>query len=123
VTCCLAFSSLAVALLSAVAPPKSPPLLQWLVWPHAHRCAGVFHPAVLPAAQWFGVIAAPRRREANAISTIVGRDLTVRASTPAPITVVSMGAGSAALLVTGILVEACPHIRSAHLAFILGLAA
>ena len=121
----LSFSSLAVALLSAVGSSEKPTLLQWLGVALTLIGALVyFHPAVLPAAQWFGVIAALVAVMANAISTIVGRDLNrAGVHSPLQITVVSMGAGSAALLVTGILVEGLPSIGLRIWLFILWLAA
>ena len=104
------FSSVAVALLGTIWLAEKPTLFQW--GGIALAVIGTiiyFYPVAIPEAQIFGVFVAGIGIFANAVSSIMGRDINRLAKYPPLIvTVVSMGSGSIALLATGLFVEDIP---------------
>ena len=104
------FSSVAVALLGTIWLAEKPTLFQW--GGIALAVIGTiiyFYPVAIPEAQIFGVFVAGIGILANAVSSIMGRDINRLAKYPPLIvTVVSMGSGSIALLATGLFVEDIP---------------
>jgi len=121
----LSFINVVVALLSVALVSEKPSGLQWIDM--AVALAGAlfyFHPAVFPQAQVMGLVAAIVCVAANAVAVIVGRQVNRSLIySPLQITVVSMGAGSLALLGAGLLVEGMPYIGLKGWALILWLAA
>ncbi|MHB8776822.1 MAG: DMT family transporter [Anaerolineales bacterium] len=82
-----------------------------------------FYPATIPKAQMFGVLIAVMGILANAVSSIMGRGINrLNQYPPLIVTVVSMGAGSIALLTTSLFVEDIPVIGLKNRAIILWLA-
>jgi drug/metabolite transporter (DMT)-like permease len=118
------FSSVTVALLGIIWLSEKPTLLQWGGIVLAIIGALIyFYPAAIPKAQIFGVFVAVAGILANALSSIMGRDINRSGKyLPLVVTVVSMGAGSIVLLVTGLLVENLPAIGLKSWALILWLA-
>jgi drug/metabolite transporter (DMT)-like permease len=106
------FSTVTVALLGIVWLSEKPTFLQWGGTLLAIIGASLyFYPAAIPKTQIFGVIVALAGIILHAISLILGRDIN-RSSKyhPLVVTVISMGAGSIMLLVTGLCVEGIPEI-------------
>jgi drug/metabolite transporter (DMT)-like permease len=118
------FSSVLVALLGILWLSENPTRLQWAGVLLAVIGAIVyFYPVTLPRAQFFGVLIAIIGILANSISAILGRSLNrSRKYHPLLVTVVSMGVGSVALLVSGLLLEGFPSISPAGWAIIAWLA-
>lgn len=106
------FSSVMVALLGTIWLSEKPRLLQWGGVILAIFGAFIyFYPVDLPNSQWIGVIVAIGGVLANAISSILGREVNRSAKYhPLIVTVVSMGVGSIILLSTGVLLEGIPTI-------------
>lgn len=118
------FSSVIVALLGMIWLSETPTLFQWGGIALAILGAFMyFFPATIPQAQIFGVFIAGIGILANAVSSIMGRDIN-RAGKYSPllVTVVSMGAGSLALLGTGLWIEDPPVLGLKSWAIILWLA-
>lgn len=106
------FSSIVVALLGIIWLSEKPTYLQWGGTVLAIVGASIyFYPAALPETQIIGVSVALAGIIVHAISLILGRDIN-RSSKyhPLVVTVISMGAGSIVLLVTGLSVEGIPEI-------------
>jgi drug/metabolite transporter (DMT)-like permease len=91
---------------------ERPTALQWAGILVALAGAGVyFFPAAFPENFGAGFVAAMVGILANAVASVIGRDLNrARDQSPLQITVISMGIGSAALLSTGIAIEGSPAI-------------
>jgi len=106
------FSSVAVALLGIIWLSEKPTLFQWTGIMLSIIGAFIyFYPVAIPKAQMFGVFIAIIGISANAISSIMGRDINRSEKySPLIVTVVSMGAGSIALLAIGLFVEGIPVI-------------
>jgi drug/metabolite transporter (DMT)-like permease len=106
------FSTVTVALLGIVWLSEKPTSLQWGGTGLAIIGASLyFYPAAMPKTQIIGVIVALAGILVHAISLILGRDINrSRRYHPLVVTVVSMGAGSIVLLVTGLCVEGIPAI-------------
>lgn len=104
------FSSVAVAFLGIIWLSERPTFFQWSGIVLAVIGAFIyFYPVTIPEAQIFGVFVALIGISANAVSSIMGRDINRSVKYPPLIvTVVSMGAGSIALLATGLYVEGVP---------------
>ena len=119
------FTTLGVALLSVAWLAEKPTVLQWAGI--ALSLAGAivyFYPAAIPRAQMWGLLAALVCICANVIATLVGRQMnSARQVPPLQITLVSMGAGSVALLGAGLLVDGMPSISLRSWLYILWLAA
>ncbi len=118
------FSSVTVALLGMVWLYERPKLFQWSGIGLAIIGALIyFCPVAIPDAQVIGVIVAFIGVLANAMSSILGREIN-RSNKyhPLVVTVVSMGAGSIMLLAVGLNVEGIPKIDLMGWAIILWLA-
>jgi drug/metabolite transporter (DMT)-like permease len=118
------FSSVAVALLGVAWLSEKPTLFQWGgIILAVFGAVLYFYPVAIPRHQIVGFVVAGLGTLANAVSTIMGRELN-RSGTyhPLVITVVSMGTGALVLLVTGFLVEGLPSISLRSWAIILWLA-
>ena len=118
------FSSVVVVLLGIIWLSEKPTFFQWSGI--AITIIGVivyFYPVSIPEAQIFGIFIAGIGILANAISSIMGRGINRSGKiSPLIVTVVSMGAGSIALLVTGLFVEGIPVIGLKSWAIIVWLA-
>ncbi len=106
------FSSVIVALLGIAWLSEKPTGFQWSGILLALLGAMMyFYPVAIPKAQWIGYFVALIGIMANAVSSIMGRDINRSAEYhPLVVTVVSMGAGSILLLGTGLFVEGLPAI-------------
>ncbi len=104
------FSSVAVAFLGVIWLAERPTFFQWGGILLALIGAFIyFYPVTIPEAQMLGVWVAVVGVLANAVSSIMGRDINRSGKyPPLVVTVVSMGVGSAALLATSLLVEDVP---------------
>jgi drug/metabolite transporter (DMT)-like permease len=118
------FSSVTVALLGIVWLSERPTWFQWSGILIAIVGALIyFYPVAIPEAQIIGVFVALIGVLANAVSSILGRDINRSAVFhPLVVTVVSMGVGSVALLVAGLSLEGIPVIDMRGWAIILWLA-
>lgn len=106
------FSSVVVALLGVLWLSERPTLMQWSGILLAIVGAFIyFYPVEIPQSQTVGVTVAILGVLANAASSILGRDINRSGRyRPLAVTVVSMGAGSIVLLVTGMIIEGVPVI-------------
>lgn len=107
-----AFSSVTVALLGIVWLAEKPSILQWGGIILALLGALLyFLPVDIPASQTIGIAAGVVGIFANAVSSIIGRDINRLAKHhPLVVTVISMGAGSILLLGGGLLTEGMPSL-------------
>jgi drug/metabolite transporter (DMT)-like permease len=119
------FTSILVALLGIVWLSERPTLLQWGGMLLALLGAWVyFYPVAIPAAQILGVLAVLVGISSNAVAAIIGRDVNrSHLHRPLHVTVISMGAGSVAMLITGLVVEGMPAISLRSALIIVWLAA
>jgi drug/metabolite transporter (DMT)-like permease len=118
------FSSVLVALLGIVWLSEKPTLLQGGgVILAALGALAYFYPVSIPQAAMLGVSVAVVGIIANAVSSIIGRDVN-RSSRyhPLVITTISMGAGAIILLSAGLVVERFPRIDAQGWAIIAWLA-
>jgi drug/metabolite transporter (DMT)-like permease len=101
-----------VALLGIAWLSEKPAILQWAGVMLAIIGALIyFLPIGIPKTQWIGVFVAVGGVLANAISSILGREVNRSAKYhPLVITLISMGVGSIVLLSTGALLEGIPSI-------------
>jgi len=101
------FSSVAIALLGILLLSERPCASQWLGMLLAIFGAVIyFYPVEIPEKQSIGFIVAALGISANAISSILGRDINrIGRHSPLVVTVISMGAGSILLLAGGFLFE------------------
>lgn len=106
------FSSILVALLGILWLSEKPTLLQWAGILLAVLGAIIyFQPISIPQNQMIGVAVAGVGILANAISSILGREINRSARhKPLLITVISMGIGSIVLLAGGLVMEDIPTI-------------
>lgn len=118
------FSSVAVAGLGIVWLSERPTWFQWAGLLLASAGAVLyFSPLSIPRAQSLGYIVALIGVLANAISAILGREINRTAQyPPLVVTVISMGAGSVALLSAGLAVEGLPEMGWQTWAIIVWLA-
>jgi drug/metabolite transporter (DMT)-like permease len=118
------FSSVTVALLGIFWLSERPMLLQW--GGVALTITGsliYFLPVDVPKSQTMGLLAAVIGVLANALSSIIGRDINRTGEYhPLQITIVSMGIGAVLLLVAGLYVEGLPTINLKSWAIIIWLA-
>jgi drug/metabolite transporter (DMT)-like permease len=106
------FSTITVALFAIIWLSEKPTHIQWGGTLLAIIGASLyFYPVAIPRAKIIGVIVALFGIIVHAISLILGRDIN-RSSKyhPLVVTVVSMGAGSIVLLITGLCAEGIPTI-------------
>jgi drug/metabolite transporter (DMT)-like permease len=119
----LSFTTILVALLGIVLLRERPRAMQWAG--SGLYLAGVlayFYP-LLPSGEVPGLIVACVGVLANALSSILGRDVNRNAELePMAITVVSMGTGAVVLLAGGIVVQGFPPLTLTHWAIILWMA-
>jgi drug/metabolite transporter (DMT)-like permease len=106
------FSSVVVALLSIGLLSEHPTRFQWEGILVALLGAFIyFYPVRIPKSQVFGVVVAVGGVLANAISSILGRDVNRSQDLePLIVTVMSMGVGSIVLLITGIAIDGVPAL-------------
>ncbi len=118
------FSGVVVAMLGIFWLSENPSMLQWSGIVLAIAGAVIyFTPASLPESQSIGVTVAIIGILANAISSIMGRDINrSEKHHPLVVTVVSMGAGSIPLLLSGFITEGMPVINLKSWGIILWLA-
>ena len=120
----LSFTTILVALLGIVLLRERPTAMQW--GGTGLYLAGVlayFYPLVLPRGEVIGLIVASVGVLANALSSILGRDVNRSGDLePVAVTVVSMGTGALVLLAGGIAVQGLPPLTLTHWAIILWLA-
>lgn len=118
------FSSVTVALMGVVWLSENPTILQWSGSLLAIAGAFVyFYPVAVPQSQFIGMTVALLGILANAVSSILGRDINRTGKHhPLVITVISMGVGSILLLVAGIATEGMPVITLQGWGIILWLA-
>lgn len=108
-----------------------------MVWLHekplAGQWAGVllftfgawlyFNPAPFPAGEWRGLAAGAICTLANAISSLMGRQVNrQKRLSPRLVTLISMSAGSLLLLSAGLALQGLPAVRPIHWLYILWLA-
>jgi drug/metabolite transporter (DMT)-like permease len=120
----LSFTTILVALLGIVLLREQPTAVQWSGT--GLYLAGIcvyFYPLAVPSGEVVGLIIAIVGVLANALSSILGRDVNRSAELePMAVTVVSMGSGGFLLLVGGIAVQGLPSLTLTHWAIILWLA-
>jgi drug/metabolite transporter (DMT)-like permease len=118
------FSPIGVAVLGFRILDERPSAFQWIGILLAVLGAAIyFFPAGFPANVQAGFAAAVVGVLANAGAAVIGREINrTRDHSPLLITVVSMGIGSIALLITGIAVQGLPHIDLKGWAIIVWLA-
>jgi len=107
------FSTVTVALLAIVWLSEKPTFFQWGGILLAILGAVLyFYPVAIPKTQIVGVIVALAGIIVHAMSLILGRDINRSGEHhPLVVTVISMGAGSIVLLVTGLCAEGIPEIN------------
>lgn len=120
----LSFTAILVAFLGIVTLGERPTAGQW--FGSALYLAGVliyFYPVALSAGQAFGFAVVLVGVLANALSAILGRSVNRDLSLPpAVVTVVSMGIGGLALLISGVAVQGLPRLSLSSWAIVLWLA-
>ena len=106
------FSSITVALFSILFLNEHPTLFQWFGVAVAVIGAFVFfYPISFPKSYRVGLVASAIGILANAGASILGRDINRSGELhPLLVTVISMGVGSIALLITGIFIQGLPSI-------------
>jgi drug/metabolite transporter (DMT)-like permease len=118
------FSSVIVAVLGVMWLSERPSTVQWTGMVMAVVGAVIyFYPVNIPQNQIVGVTVAGLGILANAISSILGRDINRSGKYhPLVVTVISMGSGSIMLLMAGITMEGIPTINLRSWGIILWLA-
>jgi drug/metabolite transporter (DMT)-like permease len=107
------FSSTTVALFSILLLDERPTFFQWLGVAVAIFGAVIyFYPVSFPKSYRVGLVASSIGILANTGASILGRDINRSGELhPLLVTVISMGIGSIALLITGIYVQGLPSIE------------
>jgi drug/metabolite transporter (DMT)-like permease len=118
------FSSVFVAILGIFWLSERPTFLQWSGILLAIAGAIIyFSPVSIPESQTFGVVVAMIGILANAISSIMGRQINrSEIHSPLVVTVISMGMGSIILLLAGMAIEGIPSINLQNWGIIVWLA-
>ena len=118
------FSSVAVAVFGVFWLSENPTTLQWGGILLAMAGAIIyFFPVSIPEQQFFGVLIAIIGILANAVSSIMGRDINRSGKyRPLVVTVITMGIGSTILLLAGFVLEGVPAINLQSWGIILWLA-
>ena len=108
----LSFTSVSVALMGIPWLGERPGRVQWVgVIVASLGAVFYFYPAAFQGQQLLGILAAMLGMLTNAASSVLGRAVNRRADLPPLlVTVVSMGAGSLALLSAGVLLQGLPRI-------------
>jgi drug/metabolite transporter (DMT)-like permease len=120
----LSFTTILVALLGMGLLRERPTAVQW--GGTGLYLAGIlvyFYPLSVPSGEVIGLAIALAGVLANALSSILGRDVNRSGELePVAVTVVTMGIGAIPLLVGGIAVQGLPRLTLTHWAIILWLA-
>jgi drug/metabolite transporter (DMT)-like permease len=120
----LSFTTILVALLGIVLLGERPSAIQWVGT--GLYLAGVLiylYPVSIPRTELIGLVVACVGVLANALSSILGRDVNRSGRLePLAVTVVTMGIGAAVLLAGGVAVQGIPRLTLGHWAIILWLA-
>jgi drug/metabolite transporter (DMT)-like permease len=120
----LSFTTVLVALLGILFLGERPAAMQWAGTGLYLVGVGVyFYPLALSSSEGIGLLVAGACVGANALSSILGRDVNRRGELdPMAVTVVSMGFGAAVLLAGGMAVQGLPRLAVGHWVIILWLA-
>ena len=120
----LSFTTVLVALLGILFLGEWPAAMQWAgTGLYLGGVAVYFYPLSLSGGEGIGLLVAGAGVGANALSSILGRDVNRRGElNPMAVTVVSMGFGAAVLLASGVAVQGLPRLAPGHWAIILWLA-
>jgi drug/metabolite transporter (DMT)-like permease len=120
----LSFTAVLVALLGIVFLRERPAAMQWAgTGLYLAGVAVYFFPLSLSGGEGIGLLVAGAGVAANALSSILGRDVNRRGDLdPMTVTVVSMGFGAAVLLAGGVAIQGLPRLALVHWAIILWLA-
>jgi drug/metabolite transporter (DMT)-like permease len=120
----LSFTVVLVMLLGIVLLSERPTLFQWGgVGLYLVGAVTFFYPASFPTSQIFGLIVVLVGVLANALSAILGRYVNRTGDiSPLAVTVVSMGIGTAVLLVVGLTTQGLPQLTFLNWAIIAWLA-
>ena len=112
----LNFTTIVVALLGVFWLAERLMVLQWMgVLVNVVGVIVYFYPESFPFDQGVGLIVVGVGVLANAGSSILGRRVNCTGNIPPVlVTVISMGVGAGALLVTGLLTESFPHLTPVH---------
>ena len=118
------FSSVVIALLGTFLLAERPAMRQWVGMGIALLGAFIyFYPVDIPRDQTLGLVVAFLGVLANALSSLLGRDINRSGRhSPLVVTVVSMGIGSMLLLLAGILLEEAPSLDLQSWGIVLWLA-
>jgi drug/metabolite transporter (DMT)-like permease len=116
----LNFTTAAVALMAIPLLAERPTPLQWGgVLLNVVGVVIYFYPVSIPVGQAVGLIVVTLGTLANAASSILGRHVNRAGDVPPlTVTVVSMGIGAGALLVTGVLTQGLPPLSPIHWAIV-----
>jgi drug/metabolite transporter (DMT)-like permease len=117
-------SALIVALLGIPLLRELPSRLQWLgMLVYILGVALFFYPLIIPSGQAIGYLFALIHILGNSLSAILGRGINRQGRIhPITVTMVSMGAGSIAMLLIGLSIESWPQLSASNWAIILWLA-
>jgi drug/metabolite transporter (DMT)-like permease len=120
----LSLTTVLVALLGILFLAERPAAMQWAgTGLYLAGVAVYFYPLALSGGEGIGLLVAGVGVGANALSSILGRDVNRRGDLdPVAVTVVSMGFGAMVLLTGGVAVQGLPRLASSHWAIILWLA-
>jgi drug/metabolite transporter (DMT)-like permease len=120
----LSFSAIAVILIAIVILREYPTLLQWGgVGVYVVGVLVFFYPIVIPAEEGLGILIGVTSMFANSISAVMGRSVNRGGKFPAIIvTLISMGVGSAILLIAGLITQGLPALSLSNWLIILWLA-
>ena len=121
----LSFSPVVVALLGILILRERPQLRQWLgIGLCLIGAILYFYPLVLPNGQSIGFIVVLIGVLANALSSILGREVNRSGNIPPlTVTVVSMGVGGLVLLTSGLALQGLPNLSLSNWVIIIWLAA
>jgi drug/metabolite transporter (DMT)-like permease len=120
----LSFTTILVALLGIVLLGERPAAIQWVgIGLYLVGVLVYLYPVSLLKAEMIGLIVAGVGVLANALSSILGRDVN-RSSELSPliVTLVTMGIGGVVLLVGGVVVQGMPRLTLTHWVIVLWLA-
>jgi drug/metabolite transporter (DMT)-like permease len=120
----LSFSPVVVAILGILLLKEEP---YWRQWIGIGLCMGgaslYFYPLVMPSDQAFGIVVVIIGVLANALSSILGREVNRSGNLhPLTVTVVSMGIGGLILLINGLVWQGLPYLSLGTWGIILWLA-
>jgi drug/metabolite transporter (DMT)-like permease len=120
----LSVTPIIVALLGIVLLKERPTTMQWLgVSLYLVGVSVYFYPMAMPRSEMVGLVVAGAAVLANALSSILGRQINRSGELePMTVTVVSMGSGGMLLFVGGLTAHGFPHLTLMQWAIILWLA-